>query len=87
MMHCISRLVQDEGMATLRALEEFFALVRLHVINYVAQFWSLNRALQALKDLISSACLLIDHIAFFKAHVACIETILVSYSLLNHFTA
>ena len=87
MMHCISRLIQDEGMATLRALEEFFALVRLHMINYVAEFWSLNRALQALKDLISSPCLLIDHIAFFKAHVACIATVLVPYPFLDHLVS
>ena len=79
----VSRLVQDEGVVALRALIEFFSLVRLLVIYHVAEFWCLNWALQTLEELICSACLFINHIAFFEAHVACIATIFVPYSLLD----
>ena len=41
----VSRLIQGEGMVTLGALLELFSLVRLLVINHIAEFWSLNRAL------------------------------------------
>lgn len=70
-------------MVTLGAPVLFFSLMRLLVINHVAEFWSLYRALQTLEKLIRSASLFINHIAFFEAHVACITTILVPYSLLD----
>ena len=72
-------------MGTLWALMDFFSLVRLLVINHVAEFWSLYRALQTLEELIRSARLFINYIALFKAHVACIATILIPYSLLDDF--
>ena len=70
-------------MTTLGALLDLFALVRLLMINHVAEFWSLYWALHALEELIRSACLFVNHIALFEAHVACITTILVPYSLLD----
>ena len=41
----MSWLILGEGMVTRRALLELLSLVRLLVINHVAEFWSLNRAL------------------------------------------
>ena len=43
--HLLSRLIQDEEVVTLWALMLLFSLVRLLVIDHVAELWSLNRAL------------------------------------------
>ena len=81
------RLILDEGVAALGALVELFASVCLLVVDHVAQLWRLYWALHTLEELIGSACQLVYHIAFFKAHVACITTESVPDPFLDYLIA
>ena len=73
----------DEGVAAVRALVALLLPVRLLMVDHVAELGGLDMTLQALEKLVGSPSLLIDHVMFFKAHVARIGTVPVADSLLD----
>ena len=84
--HVVSVAVSslDERMVAVRARVGLLLSMCLLVVDHIAELGRLDVTPETPEELVCSPSLLIDHIAFFEAHVARVWPVSVANALFNH---